>query len=118
MRLSPQPRLSKDLVKAVMRACPALSASLYAANSTAICRTFLLCCERAASGHVAATLPTRPINSRRLIASPEAHDNASYRLKPGEWKQQADVRFGSKADIAARLRYVRFTLESGHVRRS
>ena len=39
------------------------------------------------------------MNSRRLIAFPEAQDEASYWLKPAHWKG-ANVRFGSKADIA------------------
>ena len=38
------------------------------------------CCARAASGHTAAP-PSSVMNSRRLIASPEAQDKASYRLK-------------------------------------
>ena len=32
------------------------------------------CCARAANGHAAAMLPRRVMNSRRLIASPEAQD--------------------------------------------
>ena len=43
------------------------------------------------------------MNSRRLIASPEAQDRASYRVKRADWKgsdvRTADVRFGSKADM-------------------
>ena len=39
------------------------------------------CCARTPSGHVAAATPINEMNSRRLIASPEAQDKASYRLK-------------------------------------
>jgi hypothetical protein len=34
------------------------------------------CCARAANGHAAAALPRSVMNSRRLIASPEAQDKA------------------------------------------
>ena len=40
------------------------------------------CCACVASGQVAAAPPKSVMNSRRLIASPEAQDTASYRLKP------------------------------------
>jgi hypothetical protein len=38
-------------------------------------------CACAASGHVAAAAPTKLMNWRRLIASPEAQDRASNRLR-------------------------------------
>jgi hypothetical protein len=38
------------------------------------------CRARAATGHAAA-LPTRPMNSRRLIASPKAQDRALHELR-------------------------------------
>ena len=52
----------------------------------------------------------------------QAQNAASYRLKAGLWKgpsllqneMLADVRFGSKADMPASARDVRFTPESGH----
>jgi hypothetical protein len=63
------------------------------------------------------------MNSRRLIAFPEAQDATSYRLNPMRWKgvaarpiQPGNVRFGSEADISTATNYVRFTPESGHVR--
>jgi hypothetical protein len=44
------------------------------------------------------------MNSRRLMASPEAQDRASHQLKAstpeGRTSDLTDVRFGSKADIA------------------
>jgi hypothetical protein len=43
-------------------------------------------CAPAASGHVAAAPPKSVMNSRRLIASPEVQDKASYRLKLALWK--------------------------------
>ena len=39
-------------------------------------------CARTASGHAAAAPPKRPINSRRLMLVPRAHDRTWYRLKP------------------------------------
>jgi hypothetical protein len=33
------------------------------------------CCARAANGHVAAARPNNEMKSRRLIASPEAHEH-------------------------------------------
>ena len=73
------------------------------------------CCARAASGHAAAAPPSSVMNSRRLIAAPEAQDEASYRLRLAHWKGAADVRFGSLADMCSAKRHVRFTPESGHV---
>jgi hypothetical protein len=43
---------------------------------------------------------------RRLIASPEAQDTASYRFKPALGKAR-HVRFGSKADMCSALADVR-----------
>jgi hypothetical protein len=40
------------------------------------------------SGHAAAAPPINEINSRRRIASPEAQDEISYRLKLAHWKGQ------------------------------
>src|SRR5262249_61068130 len=59
------------------------------------------CCGFAASGPAAAAPPSSVMNSRRLIASPEAQDKASNRLRLAHRKEPADVRF---------------TPESGHVR--
>ena len=47
------------------------------AMSTPMRRIRSACCARAASGHVAAAPPIRLMNSRRLIAAPEAQDKAS-----------------------------------------
>src|SRR5262245_53966988 len=56
------------------------------------------------------------MNSRRLIASPEAQDKASCRLKLAHFKmlgtRSADVRFGSKADMCGARTHVRFTPNS------
>ena len=52
-------------------------------------RTRSPCCARAAAGHAAAAPPRNVMNSRRLIASPEAKDKASYWLKPGFCRGQA-----------------------------
>ena len=52
------------------------------------------------------------MNSRRLIASPEAQDKASNRLRLAHRKEPADVRFGSKADMCGAKRHVRFTPNS------
>jgi hypothetical protein len=46
------------------------------------------CCARAVSGHAAAAPPINEINSRRRIASPEAQNETSYRLKLAHWKGQ------------------------------
>ena len=58
------------------------------------------------------------MNSRRLIDAPEAQDRPSYRLKPAYWKGPPNVRFGSLTDICAAKSDVRFTPESGRVRRN
>jgi hypothetical protein len=63
-----------------------------------------------------------PALERRLIASPEAQDKASCRLKIAYWKvdgfvssgRSVNVRFGSKADMNRSNRDVRFTPKSGH----
>jgi hypothetical protein len=62
------------------------------------------------------------MKSRRLIASPEAYEHwfklaqsegcALVQTQVSEWL--SDVRFGSKADIPAASRHVRFTPNSGH----
>ena len=58
------------------------------------------------------------MNSRRLIASPEAQDRASYQptvvLGKGWGARPANVRFGSKADIRSAKRHVRSYPKSGH----
>jgi hypothetical protein len=44
------------------------------------------CCARTVKGHAAAAPLTSLMNSRRLIASPEAQDKASSRLKLAHFK--------------------------------
>jgi hypothetical protein len=46
-------------------------------SSQAIRFIFAGCCARAASGHAAAALPTRPMNSRRLMLGPPDDDTLS-----------------------------------------
>ena len=74
------------------------------------------CCARAVSGHVVAVPTNTLMNSRRLIASPEALDKASCRLKLAHFKmpgmRSAHVRFGSLADICGATDDVRFAPES------
>src|SRR5262249_11067869 len=66
-------------------------------------RATLDCCERAASGHAAAETATIFMNSRRLIAAPEAQTghrtDLPFSLEGVDYRH--DVRFGSKADIRA-----------------
>src|SRR5262249_55594444 len=50
------------------------------------------------------------MNSRRLIASPEAQDQPSYRLKPAYWKGPGPL--GSKADMCVAKSDVCFTPNS------
>ena len=74
------------------------------------------CWARAANGIAAA--PNKPMNSRRLIASPEAQGQGiapdqTTILERGLWPI---VRFGSKADICSAKEHVRFTPECGHLR--
>jgi hypothetical protein len=64
------------------------------------------------SGQVAAAPPTKPMNSRRLIAAPVFR--VRHRIGSSRFIGRADVRFGSKADILRRNRNVRFAPESGH----
>src|SRR5215831_15767003 len=79
-----------------------------------------VCCAPATSGHAAAA-PRNGMNSRRLIGPPVQEKgivSAQTRtMEEAEFVRQAavlDVRFGSKADIAARLSDVRFTPKSEH----
>src|SRR5258706_10256642 len=48
--------------------------------------SFPACCASAASGHAAAAPPNSVMKSRRLIASPEPQDEASYLLNLAHWK--------------------------------
>jgi hypothetical protein len=54
------------------------------------------------------------MNSRRLIGAPEGQIETILSTKTGGLEAAADVRFGSKADIAFRQRHVCFTPKSGH----
>ena len=62
-----------------MRACPS-GLSLANGISTPIRRICPDCCARKASGQATAEPPTSVMNSRRLIAFPEAKDKQSYRF--------------------------------------
>ena len=81
------------------------------------------CCACTESDSTAAKAPTKTMNSRRRIDSPQRHrTEASYRLNRAHWKgvakrmgQPCDVRFGSKADICSAKWHVRFAPNSGHV---
>jgi len=93
------------------------------------------CCACAAGGQAATAMPNNDMKSRRLIAAPEAKDKASYQSAPERWKGVPNVRFVPKADICAAKSdvrfapnsdresgfpakgHVRFTPESGRVRR-
>ena len=72
-------------------------------------------CACVACGHAAAP-PRSVMNSRRLIAAPEAKDRASYQSAPVFWKR-------SGCPLWVRSRYMRCNRpcplypESGHVRR-
>ena len=72
-------------------------------------------CTRAASGDPTAASSGSAMNSRRLIAIPEARDRASCRFKLAHWNglQCRKVRFGSLADIAGRPRHVSSIPKSG-----
>src|SRR5262249_31841312 len=70
------------------------------------------CCARTLSGHTAAEPAMALMKSRRLIAYPE--NEQWYRQTLVPWKGSRNVRFGSKADIAARPVDVRFTPKSRH----
>src|SRR5262249_21177443 len=63
--------------------------------------------------HSAAVPPRAPRNSRRLIATPEAQDRASYRLKTST-SEGAMSALGQKQTFFRCETYVRFTPESGH----
>ena len=76
------------------------------------------CCARAASGHAAAP-PSSVMNSRRLIAAPEAqerHRNGSNSpiVKGPAYATVVMSALGHKRTCADNLRDVRFTPESGH----
>src|SRR5262249_3743495 len=90
--------------------------------STAIRAICSRCCARTAVGHMTVAPPRSMMNSRRLIAPPEAQDEASYRFKPvlgkappmsalGQKRTLEQVRVMSalppKADIRIGSDYVR-----------
>jgi len=56
------------------------------------------------------------MNSRRLIASPEARDTGIVAVQMRIVKRRPDVRFGSLADMCSAKCHVRFAPESRHVR--
>jgi len=64
------------------------------------------CCARTENGHVTAVQPKSVMNSRRLIASPEAQDKASHRTKLAYWK-----------GLVERPGKCPLWVKSGHVRR-
>src|SRR5262245_60173999 len=66
-------------------------------------------CACAANGQVTAALPTRLMNSRRLITAPEAW---TVMVATPAYIEEGDVRFGSKADMCGARAHVRFTPES------
>ena len=84
-------------------------------------RTRSPCCARVTTGHTTAP-PSRVMNARRLIASPEAqtgHRSNSHAYSGrGLTGDRSDVCFGSIADIRIATRHVRFTADndrkSGH----
>src|SRR5262245_5956369 len=85
------------------------------------------CCARAANGHATAAPASRAMNSRRLIASPKAQDNAPYWPKLA----QLETRMGGVsstlvveclamsalplADICSAKGHVRCNPKSGHM---
>src|SRR6516225_1463199 len=73
------------------------------------------CCAYVVIGHAAAP-PISVMNSRRLIAAPEAMTGhrTNAHLNSGRGQEASDVRFGSKADISLSPDDVRFTPNSGH----
>src|SRR5262245_26781194 len=58
------------------------------------------CCARAISGHAAAPLRS-DMNSRRLIASPEAKDSPSYRFDRASLRDHSMSALGHKQTYAA-----------------
>src|SRR3974377_2324600 len=79
LRPSVQPNFCNPWRNAVMRACP-YGLSLAYGISTPIRRICPDCCACKASGQATAEPPTSVMNSRRLIAFPEAKDKQSYRF--------------------------------------
>jgi hypothetical protein len=75
------------------------------------------CCARTASGNIAAT-----VLQADELAPPHCHSGIktghrtarSEQTERGRGLEANDVRFGSKADMAAHSSDVRFTPESGH----
>ena len=71
------------------------------------------CCARAASGHMAAASPINEMKSRRLIASPEAHEHRFKLAQPkGCWRgveaQVSNDRLMSALGQKQTLEHVRF----------
>src|SRR5262249_1395163 len=79
-------------------------------SSRDLCAPHARACDRYASNPRYEVAPPH-------YSPPKVWDEASYRVKPARWKWLVglhDVRFGSKADIAAFPTNVRFTPKSGH----
>src|SRR5262245_40900611 len=74
------------------------------------------CWAREANGHAATAPPTKRMNWRRLIVTPEAQtrngSNLCQRSGGGFASGRTDVRFGSKADMCSAKGHVRFTPHS------
>src|SRR5262249_30604093 len=71
------------------------------------------CWARAVNGNAAAEPTTTLINSRRVIAAPEAQDSGIVPTCTGRLEEPSpDVRFGSKAGISGAQAHVRFTPNS------
>src|SRR5262249_10809156 len=75
------------------------------------------CCPRATTGQATA-VPTSVMNSRRLIASPEAQDGASYRLRSaslrdspmsalGQKRTSGDVKRGPPRGLSPKFDFVK-----------
>src|SRR5262249_34988902 len=72
------------------------------------------CCALVDSGHAAAAPPSSVMNSRRFIAltaNPRIMGSIACQPRASQQKRPAHVRFGSKADKAPSLDFVRFTPE-------
>src|SRR5262245_23366658 len=93
-------------------------------------RTRSVCCVWAESGQTTAAPPRIVMNSRRRIASPEAKDKASYRLRLAHadrcplWVISGHVQHKTPCPLYPEQRprkrtpangHVRFTPKSGHV---
>src|SRR5215475_6931260 len=114
VRPSTQPSSRKRVAKAAAHGAKAEAL----APRNPIVGSLPVCCADVLIGHVAVAPTISVMNSRRLIASPEAQTRNGSNLRRHSGRGSlGDVRFGSKADICSAQAHVCFTPKSDREKR-